>query len=65
VSVLAVFKLVGNVRERQRLDGRHYGLIQFRNGYATKAPEMLVEFAVFASRAGGATPITPFSLAES
>ena len=29
---------------RRRLEGRHYDVIQFRNGYATKAPEMLVEF---------------------
>lgn len=29
---------------RRRLEGRHYDLIQFRNGYATKAPEMQVEF---------------------
>ena len=29
---------------RRRLEGRHYDAIQFRNGYATKAPEMLVEF---------------------
>lgn len=29
---------------RWRLEGRHYDVIQFRNGYATKAPEMLVEF---------------------
>jgi len=29
---------------QKRLDGRHYDLIQFRNGYATKAPEMLLEF---------------------
>lgn len=29
---------------RQRLENRHYKVIQFRNGYATKAPEMLVEF---------------------
>jgi hypothetical protein len=29
---------------RGRLEGRHYDVIQFRNGYATKAPEMLVEF---------------------
>ncbi len=29
---------------RKRLEGRHYDAIQFRNGYATKAPEMLVEF---------------------
>ena len=28
----------------RRLEGRHYDVIQFRNGYATKAPEMLVEF---------------------
>lgn len=29
---------------RKRLEGRHYSAIQFRNGYAAKAPEMLVEF---------------------
>ncbi len=29
---------------RRRLEGRDYDAIQFRNGYATKAPEMLVEF---------------------
>jgi ASC-1-like (ASCH) protein len=29
---------------RKRLVGRPYDVIQFRNGYATKAPEMLVEF---------------------
>ena len=29
---------------KQRLEGRKYDVIQFRNGYATKAPEMLVEF---------------------
>jgi hypothetical protein len=26
------------------LEGRKYDVILFRNGYATKAPEMLVEF---------------------
>ncbi len=30
---------------RTRLEGRRYDLIHFRNGYATRAPEMLVEFA--------------------
>ncbi len=29
---------------KNRLEGRHYDAIQFRNGYATKAPEMLVAF---------------------
>ena len=29
---------------RPRLEGRHYDVVQFRNGYATKAPEMQVEF---------------------
>ena len=29
---------------RRRLEGRGYDAIQFRNGYGTKAPEMLVEF---------------------
>lgn len=28
---------------RRRFQGRHYDLIQFRNGYATQAPEMLAE----------------------
>lgn len=28
----------------RRLDGRTYDVIQFRNGYAMLAPEMLVEF---------------------
>jgi ASC-1-like (ASCH) protein len=29
---------------RRRLEHRQYDVIQFRNGYATKAPEMQVEF---------------------
>ena len=29
---------------KKRLEDRHYDAIHFRNGYATKAPEMLVEF---------------------
>jgi hypothetical protein len=29
---------------QRRLEGRKYDFIQFRNGYATKAPVMLVEF---------------------
>jgi hypothetical protein len=29
---------------KTRLENRKYDVIQFRNGYATKAPEMLVEF---------------------
>jgi hypothetical protein len=28
----------------RRLEGRHYDFIKFRNGYATNAPELLVEF---------------------
>jgi len=28
----------------KRLDGRHYDVIQFRNGYAKVAPVMIVEF---------------------
>jgi hypothetical protein len=31
----------------KRLEKRHYDLIKFRNGYATKAPEMLVEYLGF------------------
>jgi hypothetical protein len=29
---------------RSRLEGRHYDVIQFRNGYATNAPELVVKF---------------------
>ena len=29
---------------KARLENRRYDAIQFRNGYATSAPEMLVEF---------------------
>jgi hypothetical protein len=29
---------------RKRLDGRKYDVIQFRNGYATNAPVMVVKF---------------------
>jgi hypothetical protein len=29
---------------RKQLEGRKYDLIQFRNGYATDAPEMVVQF---------------------
>lgn len=29
---------------KKRLEGRKYDVIQFRNGYASKAPEMTVEF---------------------
>jgi ASC-1-like (ASCH) protein len=29
---------------KKRLEGRHYDVIKFRNGYATNAPEMLVKF---------------------
>ena len=28
----------------KRLEGRHYDVIKFRNGYAKDAPEMIVEF---------------------
>jgi ASC-1-like (ASCH) protein len=28
---------------KKRLEGRNYDVIQFRNGYASDAPEMLVE----------------------
>jgi hypothetical protein len=29
---------------KKRLEGRHYDVIQFRNGYATKAPVMVVGY---------------------
>jgi hypothetical protein len=38
---------------RSRLEGRHYDVIHFRNGYATEAPEMLVEFAGLARHGKG------------
>ena len=28
----------------KRLEGRHYDVIKFRNGYAKDAPEMIVEY---------------------
>jgi hypothetical protein len=37
-----------------RLEGCHYDLIHFRNGYATDAPEMLVEFAGLRRQGRGA-----------
>ena len=39
---------------RTRLEGRRYDLIKFRNGYATRAPEMLVEFAGLRRQGRGA-----------
>jgi hypothetical protein len=36
------------------LEGRHYDLIHFRNGYATRAPEMLVKFAGLRRQGRGA-----------
>jgi hypothetical protein len=38
---------------RNRLEGRHYDVIHFHNGYATEAPEMLVEFAGLARHGKG------------
>ncbi len=29
---------------KKRLEGRRYDVIKFRNGYATNAPEMIVQF---------------------
>jgi hypothetical protein len=40
---------------RTRLEGRHYDLIHFRNGYAADAPEMLVEFAGLRRQGRGAS----------
>jgi hypothetical protein len=39
---------------RSRLEGRRYDVIKFRNGYATRAPEMLVEFAGLRRQGRGA-----------
>ena len=38
-----------------RLEHRHYDLVHFRNGYATKAPEMLVQFAGLRREGRGAS----------
>jgi hypothetical protein len=40
-----------------RLEGRHYDLIHFRNGYATRAPETLVEFAGLRRQGRGANAL--------
>jgi hypothetical protein len=37
---------------KTRLEKRDYDLIKFRNGYATKAPEMFVEFRGVRKRKG-------------
>jgi hypothetical protein len=39
---------------RTRLEGRHYNVIKFRNGYATRAPEMIVKFAGLRRQGRGA-----------
>lgn len=44
---------------RKRLEGRHYDVIQFRNGYATNAPEMRVEFRGLRRYAKVEAPTTP------
>jgi hypothetical protein len=35
---------------QKRLEGRHYDVVRFRNGYAKSAPEMIVEFRDVRSR---------------
>jgi hypothetical protein len=35
---------------RKRLEGRKYDVIKFRNGYATRAPEMIVQFRALKKR---------------
>ena len=37
---------------KKQLEGRNYDAIQFRNGYSTEAPEMLVEFRGLRKRRG-------------
>ena len=37
---------------RKRLEGRKYDVIKFRNGYATRAPEMIVQFRALKKRRG-------------
>ena len=32
------------MKTSKRLEGRHYDVIKFRNGYRKDAPEMIVEF---------------------
>lgn len=61
---------------RRRLEGRRYDAIQFRNGYATRAPVMLVEFlglrrygkgrsAYYAIRLGRILKLTRWKVSES
>ena len=38
---------------RRRIENRQYDLIQFRNGYATKAPVMVVEYRGYRVRGQG------------
>jgi hypothetical protein len=38
---------------RRRIENRKYDFTQFRNGYATKAPEMLVEYRGYRIRGKG------------
>jgi hypothetical protein len=38
---------------RRRIENRKYNFIKFRNGYATKAPEMLVEYRGYRIRGKG------------
>ena len=40
---------------RTRLEGRRYDVIKFRNGYDTRAPELLVEFAGLRRQGRGAS----------
>ena len=35
---------------RKRLEGRKYDVIKFRNGYATRGPEMFVQFRALKKR---------------
>ena len=44
---------------RKRLEDRKYDAIQFRNGYAKDAPEMLVEYRGSVVMDGAATLTTP------
>ncbi len=41
----------------RRLEGRRYDVIQFRNGYATRAPEMQVKFLGVRRTTRGGEPV--------
>ena len=48
----------------KRLEGRHYDVIKFKNGYRKDAPEMLVEFKGFGTVTFQTTPTYAIELGK-